>query len=779
MQRSLLVLCCTLVAGAPASFAADNASSSTPADATASTAEPLAEITVTAQKREQNINDVGITIVAATADQLKSAGVESVYDLPKVTPSFTIGQTFAGYPVFSLRGVNFNAAQLAAPPAVSTYMDEAALPYPPMTSNMLFDVERVEVLKGPQGTLFGQNATGGSINVIAAKPTSQLAAGVSTEVNNFGQTRVDGFVSGPLSDTLRARVAATTTQGGAWQRGYFLSRRENGTANKAAGRILLDWTPTDRITVSANFNAGYDHGEAQQPQLLRMLASAVNNPSPLLRAGYPLPTSSRDSDFDANLNTHKHEHLYQGVLRADVELNDTLTLTSITNYVESKTDTPRDFDGTGVVSIYGAYGGTIRSFVQEARVTGQLPDAHMVYILGANYEHDGITDTVYEPLPTYSGLPPGSIFEDTYDLTNRAAAAFANLDYEVVPDITLTGGVRYTATKQTVAGCFSGNEATASILSFLANSGRADLGLPPTDAYVGGGCLTINDLASAPGGLPDFLPKAADLQQTQNNVSWRAGVNYKPTADTLLYALVSRGYKAGTFPVHNILLESEIHNLGQEQLTAYEVGAKLTMLDRRLHLNVAAFFYDYRDKQFYTYVPVPLVGTGATMVNIPKSDVKGVDADFTLTPVSGLTLRAGGTYIKTRVGGHFSGYDFRGAPVDFSGKEFNYSPPWSVTFDAEYRFSVGSGLQAYLGFGGLYNDRTFSDLGESPDDRLPAYTLLDARVGLESEAGWRAGFWVRNMTDRWYWITNQLGGDTAIRIAGMPRTFGLSAQYRF
>ena len=209
MQRPFLVLCCALAAGSSTSYAAGSDSSSTPSDANAAgAAEPLAEIIVTAQKREQNINDVGITITATTAEQLKAAGVESVYDLPKVTPGLTVGQTFAGYPVFSLRGVNFNSAQLAAPPAVSTYIDEAALPYPPMTSNMLFDVEHVEVLKGPQGTLFGQNATGGSINVIAAKPTRELSSGVGTEVNNFGQTRFDGFISGPLSDLLRARVAA-------------------------------------------------------------------------------------------------------------------------------------------------------------------------------------------------------------------------------------------------------------------------------------------------------------------------------------------------------------------------------------------------------------------------------------------------------------------------------------------------------------------------------------------------------------------------------------------
>ena len=778
MRKSLPLWGSMLLAGMLPVLAAETGADSESAAGRTSASEPIAEIIVTAQKRSQKVNDVGISIVTASQDQLSNAGVETVFDLPKVSPGFTVGQTFAGYPVFSLRGVNFNAAQLAAPPAVSTYIDEAALPYPPMTGGILFDIERVEVLKGPQGTLFGQNATGGSINIIAAKPTPAMHAGADLEVNNFGQTMIEAFVSGPLTDTLRARFAGTNTEGGAWQKGYFLSRQENGSADKAAGRLLLDWTPTDRIDISASLNANYDHSEAQQPQLLRLLPSAAMNPNPQLSV-YPLPTNARDADFDRGFDTHLRDSLYQAVLRADIELNDSLTFTSISNYVESKTDTPRDFDGTAVVSIYGAYGGTIKSFIQEARVTGKVPAAGLVYILGANYEHDSITDTVYEPLPSYSGLPPGSIFEDTYDLTNRAAAAFGNVDFEIAPRLTLTGGVRYTATKQTVTGCFSGNAATASIMTFLANMGRTGLGLPPTDAYVAGGCLTINDVPATPGGSPDFLPKAADLQQTQNNVSWRAGVNFKPTPDDLLYALVSRGYKAGTFPVHNILLESEIHNLGQEQLTSYEIGTKLALLDRRLHLDLSAFYYDYRDKQFYTYVPVPLVGTGATMVNIPKSDLKGIDADIILTPLSGLTLRAGGTYIKTEVGGHFTGFDFQSQPVDFTGKEFNFSPPWTATFDAEYRFGIGSRVQTYIGFGGVYNDRTFSDLGEVPRDRLPAYVLLDARIGLESEGTWRVGLWVRNLTDKWYWITDQLGGDTSIRIAGMPRTFGVTAAYRF
>jgi iron complex outermembrane receptor protein len=776
MRRSFLLSCCTLLAGISPAFAEDDASEPISAATAESTSEPLGEILVTAQKRSQKLSDVGISIVAVADEQLRSAGVDSVLALPKIAPGFTVGQTFAGYPVFSLRGINFNASQLSAPPAVSTSIDEAALPYPPMTRGLLLDVERVEVLKGPQGTLFGQNSTGGSINVIAAKPTAKLSGGVSTEVNNFGQVMLEGFISGPLSDTLRLRVAGTGTEGGAWQKGYYLNHQSNGSQDKTAGRVLLDWTPTDRITVSAMLNANYDHSEAQQPQLLSLLPSAPNNP--LLRGGYALPTNARDADFPLGFDTHMGDHLYQGVLRVDIELNDTMTLTSITNYIDSKTNTPINFAGVGFPSILGSYGGTVHTFTQEGRLTGKIPDARINYIVGANYEHDSILDSQYEPLPNYSGLPPGSVFEGNYNLTNRAAAAFGNLDFEVVPKLTITTGVRYTGTKQTVAGCFTGTAATASALSYLANVGRAGAGLPPTNAYVAGGCLTINNVPGTSGGTADFLPAFSNLQQTQNNLSWRGGLNYKLTPDDLLYALVSRGYKAGIFPVGNILLESEIHNVSQEQLTSYEMGVKLALFDRRVRLDFAAFYYDYKDKQFYTYIPIPIIGVGATLVNIPKSDEKGIDANITVTPVSGLTLRGGATYIDTRVG-EFHGFADDGTPVDFTGKQFNYAPPVSATLDAEYRFEVAPRIQSYFGVGGVYNSKAYADLGENPANELPAYTLLDARVGLESETGWRFGFWVRNLSDKYYWISSQLGGDTTVRIVGMPRTYGLSAGYRF
>ena len=146
------------------------------------------EIIVTAQKREERLSDVPVSVVAATAETLQASGVIDATDLGAVVPGFTASTSVFGPPVFSLRGVNFNSFQASAPPTVSSYIDEASIPYPIMGQALFLDVERVEVLKGPQGTLFGQNATGGSINVIAAKPTYSLEAGFRVDVNHWGET---------------------------------------------------------------------------------------------------------------------------------------------------------------------------------------------------------------------------------------------------------------------------------------------------------------------------------------------------------------------------------------------------------------------------------------------------------------------------------------------------------------------------------------------------------------------------------------------------------------
>lgn len=734
------------------------------------------EIVVTAQKREQRLNDVPVAISVASSEQLQAAGVTDASDLGALVPGFTSSISVFGPPVFSLRGINFNSFQASAPPAVSSYVDEAVIPYPVMGQALFLDVERVEVLKGPQGTLFGQNATGGSINVIAAKPTTSLSAGFRVDVNSWGEVNAEGFVSGPLSDTLRARIAANTSQGGGWQKGYFLNSQKNGSQNKFAGRLLLDWTPTEKLSVSINLNASKDRSEQQQAQAFLFLPANPAAPSaaPFLAYAAQLPTNARQADYDQGFDTRADSSTYQAVLRADYELSDDITLTSITNYLDTEFLSPHDQDGTAVPMQQGIARADISSINQEIRLSGDLNDGAVNFVVGGSYGKDKITEGVANNYAGYTGFPPNSPAQWIYDLTQRASAVFGSVDVKLAEALTATVGARYTDTRQSIQGCTfdrGGTPGIRGISQFIVSGVNPALAA----AYVSGGCITIDDGGPA----PTFLPVSVDRAQKQSNVAWRGALNYKPNSDTLLYASVSRGYKAGTFPVIINLFDSVIQPVKQEKLTSYEVGAKLTLADNRLQLNMAAFHYDYVDKQFFSFLPV-LSGAlvTATLVNIPKSQVDGIEFDFTAEPVEGLRLTGGATYIKTKVASYV-GFDFAGRPLDFSGKEFNFAPPWSANLDAEYKFPVGGELKAFVGGNITYRASTFADLGENPDFAMPSYTLLDARIGIESGDGWRLSIYGRNLSNEYYWNSVASAGDGAVRFTGEPRTFGATFSYRY
>ena len=256
----------------------------------------LGDIVVTAQKREQAINDVPLSITAASGEKLASQGVANVADLVKIVPGFNYTESAFSTPVYTLRGIGFYDTSLAAKPTVSIYQDQVPIPFSIMTRGATLDLERVEVLKGPQGTLFGSNATGGAINYIAAKPTSTFRAGLDAGVDSFGQVSGGGFISGPISDTLTARVAVRTEQGGAWQRSYTRDEKL-GDRNFTTGRILLDFEPSDGVRFSLNLNGFIDKSDGQAGQLIGVVP--LGNPARLgPLATYPIaPHNNRDADW--------------------------------------------------------------------------------------------------------------------------------------------------------------------------------------------------------------------------------------------------------------------------------------------------------------------------------------------------------------------------------------------------------------------------------------------------------------------------------------------------
>jgi outer membrane receptor protein involved in Fe transport len=732
------------------------------------------EIIVTANKRAQRLSDVGMSITAASGAQLQAAGVTNVVQLAKVVPGFTVARSNYGFPIFSLRGVNLNLQYISAQPAVSVYVDQALLAYPAMTQGIFLDVERVEVLKGPQGTLFGANTTGGLINVIAAKPTDHLSAGLRTEVNQFGQVDLEGYISGPLTSNLIARLSASTTQFGAWQKCYFGCRDRNGDANRGAVRLLLDWHPAEKLKISTNLNANYDHG---QPQLFRLYALNIQVPGsefPGLST-YPVPPKNdRYADADPGFQPKSHDRTYQAVVRGDLELGEHLTLTTITNYANTQRSQKIDQDGTSLpISTTNGFG-TIRSFNEEVRLQGDLAASKLRYTVGASYQRDKILDGNFGNYFAYSGLPQNVELMAALPVRYRSVGVSANAEWEFSPGFTLIGGLRKAWLNEGVKGCLSdgGNGIAAGAFNFISDQFiRAPAGLPPsTGLFRPGGCITLDDLGSAQTN-PNFgLPFSADLHQKESNLSWKIGLNYKPSGNSLLYAFTSRGYKAGGFATGYNTNASQFASIKQERLTSYEIGAKASFANHAVTVNGAAFYYNYRNKQFLTYT-TSVIGLIQSLRNIPKSDVKGIEGDITVAPINGLTLHGAVTYIHTRVGS-FEATTVTNGPTELRGTRFNLAPDWSATFDAEYRFAVSGDRHVFVGVSGLYNSTAFADLGEPSALKLNSRLVPDARVGLASQKGWTATVWVRNFTNKFYVNNIFPASDTLLSSTGLPRTFG-------
>ena len=297
-KRGLL---CAAAACALCSGGAERAAAQ---EATRPAGTTVGEVVVTANKRQENIQNVGASVVAASGDKLTKLGITDTASLQKIVPGFNVTPNYYGTNVFTIRGVGFQDTSLASSPTVTVYLDEAPLPFSILSNGTTLDLQRVEVLKGPQGTLFGNNATGGAINYIANKPTDTLQAGLDTTVGNFGTAYVTGFVSGPLTDTLDGRLALQSNQSGSWQKGYGPQVGQSiGGTDFINGRLSLQWKPTDKFKALLTVNGWHDRSYNQIGQYAGSDPDR-NQPLDPLEANFPLPPhDDRAAAWQSCVNT--------------------------------------------------------------------------------------------------------------------------------------------------------------------------------------------------------------------------------------------------------------------------------------------------------------------------------------------------------------------------------------------------------------------------------------------------------------------------------------------
>ncbi len=778
-QISLLAMCtcpCLTIAAAPARAQTVQVDESRPDEFNASD-----EIVVTANKRAEAVNDVPMSITAISGAALAKAGVNSIQDLGRVTPGFTFTKTHDSVPVLSIRGIGYYDNYIGATPAVSAYSDEVPLPYPVLTGSALLDLERVEVLKGPQGTLFGQNATGGAINFIAAKPKHEAQGGASASYGRFGTAELTGFVTGPLSETVAVRVAGRWEGGRGWQRSYTRDDRI-GRIDRGAGRVLVDYDDKGRFKAELTAEGWYDRSEPQVPQLSGILIALPGFQNPALATGDPFgffgpptpirqvysnaPRKARAADWTPGDYAAGNRY-WRTSLRMDYALSDTTTLTSLTAYQHLDYDTRTDVDGT-VLEIGDFESiGAIKSVSQELRAAGD--NGPVSWTIGGNYSRSNVGWAGPSNFRDWSVAVDNLIVRTA--TRDRTVAGFINVEGKVSPVVSLITGARYTDNRQRMRGCpaDSGDGRAAATINFFRTiQGRPGNNIQP------GQCYSLNDLDGS------FTPEEANIPLHEHNVSWRLGINLTPIRDLLLYANVSRGYKAGAFTLATFDVHSQALPARQESVLAYEGGFKLGVL--RWQLNGAVFYYDYTDKQLLAPYFIRNFGLLDKLQNVPDSRVVGAELQASWTPLPGLRLSVNGTYIDSKVTSDFIVADPLGGPgqISLKGLVFPYTARWQGSGDASYRFELGGDVEATLGAAFTTRSSSSGRFGGGPTFRMNGYTLIDLRAGIETaDEKYGLELYGRNVTNRYYRTNVTSNADTIIAFAGMPATYGIRGTVRF
>ena len=788
----------------------------------------LEEIVVTAQKREQGANDVGITINAFTGEYLKDAGFSTAEDMALLTPGLTVNETAAtGVPLYTIRGVGYQDPYANSSSTVGLYFDQVSLPFSVMTRGLMFDVARVEVLKGPQGDLYGRNTTAGQINFVSNKPTEEFEAGVTAGIGSYQTFDLEGFVSGAIGDNVRGRIAARSTQRNEGWQESLTRDDELGEIDTMAVRAMLDIDVGDNgsLLLAAHYvddqsdnraNTAYNGELAGQTEF--------NNPYGALAdyivAGRPnfgeTPPwySTGDNEAADWTNSYtspldgrtwdirpKRDNQLAGVSATfDWDFGD-VSLTSITAFNQFDRIEANDWDGCFCNDSSNINTTDLSVFNQELRLSGGtdtfdwLAGLHYATDEMDEFYHYFMSDSVFglgsleyvgTPLEGAAApffLSPILELDTRYQQETDSIAVFGHVEWSFSENWRLTLGARYTSEERDWSGCtFSSSD--GSLAAFLNTLFGTTLG--PGD------CGTIDDDPNSPTFVFGLLgtPNANDafhvFTDTLKTDRWmgKVALDYAVSDDVLVYGSISNGFKSGNFNGANSNTTLQLQPIREEVLTAYEVGLKSTLADGRAQLNAAAFLYDYEDKQEQDGA-VTFVGIISGTTNVPQSEVRGAEVELDWAPVDALRLKLGLAWLDTEVEEWLVTDRSQGNTwpvrntVSAAGIELAQSPALTANALVSYQWPVANNRYVELAADASYQDETSG--GAQPGEATPSFTVVGARVALGAETGkWRVLLWGRNITDEYYYPSAYIGGNGPfIRSAGMPRTWGISLDWRF
>jgi iron complex outermembrane receptor protein len=732
----------------------------------------IEEIVITAQKREQNLQDVGIAVDAFAGEDLRALGATSLADVTRFATNVQLYDEYGGgQPTWVIRGVGLQDFNPNNTPTAAIYVDDVYLTSNVMGAQSLFDLERIEVLKGPQGALYGRNTSGGAVRVITQRPDLEAVSGYVT--GNYGRWEdgsLEGAVNVPLTDTMAFRLAGRAQKSNEGWQENVITGEEHGEQDRWAVRASFLAELSDTAQALLRVHGAEDNSETALMNALGIydpetfdfcapvLSGHVDN-SQCAAYGTFFDPLFRFPDVQADDGTETLSDpinkLDNSSFGAALELTfdfDALTLTSITGYEDFDYGLLFDYDGS-----FGEYGHQhgqtdIETFSQEFRLASETGE-QLEWQVGVEYATDDLTEDrryMYADdlfILTNPEVLGGEAIVLGYDQKTESLAAWGQIGYALTDALKLNVGLRYTEEEKD---------------------------------YENGGITLIFDGAPIP--LSSGLEENLDM----NIVSGKVGLEWFVSDEAMLYASISRGFKSGGFfggfPSNG---QAAIHPYDEETVTAYEVGIKSQWLDDTLRFNGAVFFYDYADAQGYTTVQEgELVLT--RLGNVGDAEHQGVEMELLWHPTERLSLQFNGAWLEAEItDSDATAVSWLGVEVPLEGLDRRMAPEWSYSTIGQYTVPVGTALQAT--FQVDYNwrdDLSGSGLTVFEDtliDEQDAYGLLGARIALApSDATWEVALWGRNLADEEY-VTNVTTDDIAswALMPGQPMSYGLSATFNW
>jgi len=719
----------------------------------------LEEIVVTAQKHSQDVQEIGVAVTAVSGDEMRALRIQQPLSLSTISPSLsTMNATTDGTPLFLLRGIGLDDFNTNNSSGVGIYLDEVFASFPGFLTGALYDVDRVEILKGPQGTLYGKNTAGGAINIISKRPTDDFEGYVDVDYSRWETTDVTAAVSGPLTDSVKARLAATATIQGQGYQTDIDTGEKYGKLNRGGARAQFKIRLSDSADLLLYLHTVYDHSVPSSPSTPNVEALVPTNltfPTAGLLDSPPGGTLVRVG----GLPLYKDETGEGAVATLNLRF-DRLTLTSISAFDDFFSRSLDNYDGYPAADNNWTKNFQQQQFSEELRLAAAT-GGFMDWIMGADYaqnwyhNRDSLDWTFVYGLADFITQDGKAITATNFIQTQQSEGLYAHAETHLSNRWTLVTGLRYSRDEASFGGVTLD---PTGLLTFAANHFTGPI-------------------------IPDTVLAALNESRSSQNVSYRLEPDFHLTDKILLYASVATAYKAGIFYGQPAQVQVDWGYVQPEHVRTAELGIKSRFFGDSVEFDAAVFDTDIHDRQSSLSLWAGPVGTLpliAGLGNVPRSRIDGIESDIEWRPVRDLEIHLGATYLHARVTESLTndnglalftpvlvGQMLPDAPA-FSGS-------WLVLYEHPVSGTLGLFAQANDHYTGAEHpylaDPTTFGRGHS----------LDARIGLKNPVRrWDTSLWVTNLTDTRP-LTYAFAGSEGQQVSfyQKPRSVGINLAYNF